>query len=198
MLNPRDSALQSVTPTVMVPRHTAFKELETNGHRILMANNGVWLESLREWLYARVMIAQPLPMSVPYGDVTRELRLKFGKLPLHMVHFFIDEARKRTPNECAAWIIWNEITGVWRLHMLHELSSDADHVNMILPILEESDHLVIDIHSHGNCRAFFSDTDNKDDMGATKISGVIGNLDQTNVTAKFRLCVNGVFLPLHF
>jgi len=58
--------------------------------------------------------------------------------------------------------------------------------------------LVIDIHSHGNCRAFFSDTDNKDDMGATKISGVIGNLDQTNVTAKFRLCVNGVFLPLHF
>jgi PRTRC genetic system protein A len=198
MLNPIDVALQSVTPAVMVPRRTAFEELDTPGHRILMAGNGIWLEVLRAWLYVRVLISPQLPLAVPYGNVSSELRLKFGKLPLSMVHQFTDEARTKLPNECAGWVIWNESTGAWRLHMLQELSVDRNHVNMILPILGESEHLVIDVHSHGSSHAFFSPTDDNDDLGEAKITGVIGSLDQANVTAKFRLCVDGVFVPLSF
>ncbi len=198
MLNTIDATLQSVTPTVMVPRHTAFEELCSPGHRILVAGNGIWLEVDRAWLYVRALIAPPLQIAVPYGNVTSELRLKFGKLPLAMVHQFIDEARTRVPDECAGWVIWNESTGAWRLHMLQELSADRDHVNTILPILGESEHLVIDVHSHGNCHAYFSATDDHDDRGEAKITGVIGSLDQANVTAKFRVCVDGVFVSLPF
>lgn len=197
-LDPKDVALQSVVPTVMVPRFTELAELETPGHRILMAGNGSWLEVCRAWLYARVLVGLPLLVTVPYGAVQEVMRFKFGKLPRTLVTQFIEEARLRSPNECAAWVVWNERTGQWRLQMLEELSVGRDNVTVSLPSLAEDEHMVIDLHSHGLIPAFFSAEDNKDDSGECKISGVIGNLNKDEVSTAFRLCVNGVFIPLPF
>ena len=44
--------------------------------------------------------------------------------------------------------------------------------------------------------AFFSETDNIDDAGAVKISGVIGDLDKAEPTALFRLCVLGLYIAI--
>ena len=197
-LNPIDDALQRVVPTVMVPRHAELEKLNTPGHRILMAGNGVWLEVRRAWLYLRVMLTLPLQIAVPYGIVKKEFCFTFGKLPKAMVAQFIEEARARMPNECAGWVIWNESTGAWRLQMLPETSVGVDHVNVNLPVLGDLEHLIVDMHSHGKLPAFFSETDNHDDRGEVKISGVIGNLNRPCITAKFRVCANGVFIPIHF
>lgn len=197
-MDSRDVALQSVMPTVMVPRYSELKELATAGDRILMAANGVWLEVCRAWLYARVLVAKPSIIPVPYGQVSEVMRFGFGKLPKAMVAQFIEQARARCPNECAAWVVWNQRTNEWRLMMLEETSVGPGHVNVNLPTLEEDEHMVMDLHSHGLTEAFFSRTDNKDDRGATKIAGVIGNLDKPEATASFRLCANGVFVPLPF
>lgn len=197
-MDSRDVALQSVMPTVMVPRYSELKELATAGDRILMAANGVWLEVCRVWLYARVLVAKPSIIPVPYGQVSEVMRFGFGKLPRAMVAQFIEQARARCPNECAAWVVWNQRTNEWRLMMLEETSVGPGHVNVNLPTLEEDEHMVMDLHSHGLTEAFFSRTDNKDDRGATKIAGVIGNLDKQEATASFRLCANGVFVPLPF
>ena len=197
-MDSRDVALQSVVPTVMVPRYSELKELATAGDRILMAANGVWLEVCRAWLYARVLVAKPSIIPVPYGQVSEVMRFGFGKLPRAMVAQFIEQARARCPNECAAWVVWNQRTNEWRLMMLEETSVGPGHVNVNLPTLEEDEHMVMDLHSHGLTEAFFSRTDNKDDRGATKIAGVIGNLDKPEATASFRLCANGVFVPLPF
>lgn len=197
-MDSRDVALQSVMPTVMVPRYVELEELDTPGNRILMAANGVWLEVCRAWLYVRVPVALPPIIPVPYGLVREELRFGFGKLPRAMVAQFIEQARVRSPNECAAWGVWNQRTDSWTLLMLEERSVGIDHIEVNLPTLEEDEHRVIDLHSHGLHDAFFSREDNQDDRGETKIAGVIGNLDKPEVTASFRLCANGVFLPLPF
>ena len=197
-MDSRDVALQSVMPTVMVPRYSELEELATAGDRILMAANGVWLEVCRAWLYARVLVAKPSIIPVPYGQVSEVMRFGFGKLPRAMVAQFIEQARARCPNECAAWVVWNQRTNEWRLMMLEETSVGPGHVNVNLPTLKEDEHMVMDLHSHGLTEAFFSRTDNKDDRGATKIAGVIGNLDKPEATASFRLCANGVFVPLPF
>lgn len=197
-MDSRDVVLQSVMPTVMIPRFATWNELDVPGNRLLMASNGVWLEVKRAWLYVRVKLSQSLPVAVPYGTVTAEMQFKFGKLPTSMVTKFIQEARVRSPNECAAWIVWNAQTNTWRLEMLEETSVGTGHVNVNLPPLGEDEHLIIDLHSHGEDLAFFSRTDNKDDRGETKISGVIGNLNKDRVTTAFRLCVNGLFYPLPF
>lgn len=198
-MDPRDAALQSVTPTVMVPRYAELEELTTPGHRLLMAGNGVWLEACRVWMYSRTRVTPPLNVPVPYGVVTEALRFKFGKLPRAMVTQFIEHARTRSPNECAAWVVWNERTLNWRLELLDdEISVGHGHVDVNLPVLGEDEHMVIDLHSHGLTDAFFSKKDNKDDKGEVKISGVIGNLDLEVVTTAFRLCVDGVFVPIQF
>jgi len=197
-MDARDIALQSVLPAVMVPRFTELEELDTPGNRILMASNGVWLEVCRAWMYARILIAPALRVPVPYGIVSEAMRFGFGKLPKAMVAQFIEQARVRSPNECAAWIVWNQRTDAWKLMMLQETSVGPGHVVVNLPSLESDEYRVMDLHSHGLERAFFSRTDNKDDKGDVKIAGVIGNLDQPEVTASFRLCANGVFLPLPF
>lgn len=197
-MDARDIALQSVMPTVMVPRFSELEELSVPGNRILVASNGVWLEVCRAWMYARIPIAPALRVSVPYGEVSEALRFGFGKLPRAMVAQFIELARTRCPNECAAWIVWNQRTDAWRLVMLEETSVGRSHVNVNLPTLENDEHMIVDLHSHGLTHSFFSRTDNKDDRGEVKIAGVIGNLDQPEVTASFRLCANGVFLPLPF
>ena len=198
-MDSRDVALQSVMPSVMVPRYSELDELDTPGNRILMASNGIWLEVCRAWLYARVPIAASLSIPTPYGAVSEALRFGFGKLPSTLVAQFIEQARSRCPNECAAWIVWNQRTNSWRLLMLEEQSVGPAHVRVNLPDLGENEHMVIDLHSHGLLDAFFSSTDDHDDgRGDVKIAGVIGNVDQTEVTALFRLCANGVFLPLPF
>jgi len=196
-MDSRDVALQSVMPTVMVPRFSELEELDTPGNRILMAANGIWLEVCRAWVYLRTPIALPPRIPVPYGLVREELRFGFDKLPKAMVEQFIEQARMRIPNECAAWIVWNQRTNSWKLLMLEERSVSPGHVEFNRPTLGEDEHMVLDMHSHGLLDAFFSSTDNYDDgRGEVKIAGVIGNLDKPEATASFRLCANGVFVPL--
>jgi len=197
-MDSRDVALQSVMTTVMVPRYTEMEKLDTPGNRILMAANGVWLEVCRAWLYARVQIAPPMNIPVPYGDVTEAMQFSFGKLPRTWVAQFFEQARELSPNECAAWVVWNQQTNEWKLMMLEELSVGHSHVQSNLPTLEEGEHMVIDLHSHGLLGAFFSSTDNFDDRGEVKIAGVIGNLNKPEVTTSFRLCANGMFVSLPF
>lgn len=197
-MDARDIALQSVMPTVMVPRFGTFAPLATIGQRLLIAGNGMWLEVNLPWIYLRQQVQRPAAIPVPYGDVTPELRFGFGKLPRSMVLEFIEHARERCPNECAAWVIWNQTTHVMRLQMLDdEQSVGPGHVVVNLPVLEEGEHMILDLHSHGVTSAFFSRTDNHDDRSGIKIAGVVGNLDQ-EVSTAFRLCVNGMFVKLPF
>jgi PRTRC genetic system protein A len=197
-MDARDIALQSVTPTVMVPRFTELTNLTEPGQRILMAANGIWLEVRRAWLYVRLPVAKLLNCPVPYGDVQEAMQFRFGKLPRTVVTQFIELARVRSPNECAAWVIWNERTDSWRLQMLEEISVGHGHVEVNLPKLADDEHLVIDLHSHGTFDAFFSPTDDNDDKGECKFAGVIGNLDGEQVTTAFRLCVNGQFISIPY
>ena len=190
-----DEALQTVMPTVMVPRFRPFVELHKPGNRVLMASNGVWLEIKREWLYIRVQIGPQLPMALPYGTIEPARRFEFDALPRVYLDRFVQEAKRKLPNECAAWVIWNSVTHDWRMEMLLETSVSMDHVITLLPVLAENEHLVVDIHSHGASPAFFSTTDNKDDRGECKIAYVVGTLDKA-ADVIGRLCFNGFSVPL--
>jgi len=54
---------------------------------------------------------------------------------------------------------------------------------------------VIQIHSHGHMRPFFSTHDNRDEKGFL-IYGVIGSFDKEVPQALFRIGINGYWLPL--
>lgn len=197
-MNPIDLALQSVTPTVMVPKFGTFEPLLRAGHRFLVAADGLWLEVRRPWVYFRRRLAAQTEVAMPYGALQEDFSLSFGTVPRNLVLSFADYARTRCPLECAAWVVWNEHTKEFDLRTLAETSVGNEHVDVVRPKLDDGEHLVVDLHSHGRLPAFFSSEDDNDDKGEVKISGVVGNCDQDQLTVKFRFCANGLFIPLPF
>lgn len=195
-MNLRDQALQTLTPTVMVPKFEPFEPLETIGHRFLVAADGLWLEIRRAWLYARLPVAQQGMVAMPYGTVTPCLELVFRKVPQALLTEFTELAKAGLPNEVAAAVIWHEGTGYMRLQQLHAVSASPGHITYQTAVLGDGEHAIVDLHSHGHSPAYFSATDNVDDYGTTKVSGVVGNLDKPEQTYAFRLCAQGLFVPL--
>ena len=197
-MDARDIALQHSAPVVVVPRYGEFEPMTGNGHRFLVTGDGLWLEARRPWMYLRMPLVCQRDVPMPYGFVGRELSLAFGKIPRRLVFEFFRYAAVRCPDECVGWIVWNARTGDMRLERLEELSTGCSHVHYTRPILDEDEHLVVDIHSHGYLAAFFSSEDDRDDRGEFKIAGVVGNCDRERCSTTFRLCANGLFLPLAF
>lgn len=195
-MDSRDIALQSVTPTVMVPRYGDFEPLGSSGHRFLAAADGLWLEARRPWCYLRRPLAQQCAVAMPYGRV--EAVFESISIPFDLVRGFIAAARKRLPNEAAAWIVWQQDTGQFSLRLLPEIEAGPGSIRFHRPVLVRGEHVVVDIHSHGTLPAFFSATDDRDDKGEVKFSCVVGNIDADEPSLCVRLCAIGYFEPIAF
>ena len=195
-MDTRDQILQSVTPTVMVPRFGDFELLNHAGHRFLAAANGLWLEVWRPWLHVITPLAINNKVAMPYGQLSATTTMLCGELPLNLMQEFSRMAKARCPQETAAWMVWNENSGQFRLvGMLNEQASEAA-IRFNRPRLNDNEHLVVDLHSHGCLPAFFSRDDNKDDQGEIKVSLVLGNCHKETVSTAIRLCLLGKTIPL--
>ncbi|NEX60111.1 PRTRC system protein A [Noviherbaspirillum galbum] len=192
-MNPIDTALQSVTPTVMVPRHEPFVPLQANGHRFLAASDGLWLEARRPWLYLCWPLVRQEKVAMPYGTLKQTL----SAVPVksHLMDEFIIMAQEVYPLECAAWVVWDEVTDDQTLLPMVPTSATVASVVFQRPRLQAGQHLLLDLHSHGQLGAFFSGQDNRDDRGEFKLAGVLGRVN-TVIEAKFRLCANGLYVTL--
>lgn len=192
-MDARDAVLQLTCPTVMVPRFGSLEPMTGSGHRFLAAADGLWLEVQRPWLHLLQPLARQVKVAMPYGSLTPFVQMSCGPIPKDLVVLFVEYAHTRMPNECAAWITWSEMRG-FRLRLLDEIKASRATVVVERPVLEEGEHLVVDLHSHGTFPAGFSTTDNTDDRGEVKIAGVVGSLDATPGFA-FRVCALGLFIP---
>jgi len=195
-MDKRDLALQTLTPSVMVPKFSEFSKLEQAGSRFCIASDGLWLEVKRAWLDLCVPLALQDKVLMPYGQLKQSMQFNFGKLPNDFLVKFLKEAREVLPNEHAAWFIWSEDTGEIRYETLEAESASLDAITYRCPVLKDGDHLIADIHSHGHSRAFFSEEDNHDDRSEVKIAIVVGNVGSDQPTMEMRLCANGHFVSL--
>jgi PRTRC genetic system protein A len=71
-------------------------------------------------------------------------------------------------------------------------------LNYELAELADTEHIIVDCHSHSHHGACFSSTDDRDDQYAVKYAFVVGNCDTSNPTFASRLCVRGVFKKLNW
>lgn len=195
-MDPRDVVLQSVAPTVMVPLHGALDPLQRHGHRFLAAGNGEWLEVRRSWLHARLQILPASPVAKPYGRLSDAIEWLMPAIPISLFESFSVMARAACPNEAAAWVVWNAVTGEFTLKPVGVRSATSGSIHFDRPRLEDEEHLVVDLHSHGTSGAFFSATDNEDDRGEVKVSIVLGHCDKNAFSTAMRLCLLGKFIAL--
>lgn len=193
----RDLIIQQHAPTVMAPFAGELPAPAQSGHRYIAGRDGLYLDLARPWLRLRHLIAPAIAVKLPYGSVKPWIATEFGKIPRELLHRFLEEAQRRAPLEYAAWIVWDDKAKRLEYLPIEEQEASRHRVTIERPRLEEHQSLAIDLHSHGSAPAFFSDTDDVDDVGEVKISGVVGNLHE-GATAewKFRLCVLGFFKDL--
>jgi PRTRC genetic system protein A len=193
----RDLIIQQHAPTVMVPNAGGLAPLELPGHRYLAAGDGLYIEVRRPWLRLVQPIAPAIAARLPYGEVKPAIATEFGKIPRDLLARFLEEARRYSPHEHAAWIIWNARDRRLEYRDLDVQEMSRESVRYNRPRLEDHESLAIDLHSHGELEAFFSETDNADDAGEVKISGVVGRLEEGQVPEwRFRLCALGLFKDL--
>lgn len=191
----RDRALQASCPTVAMPSFGPLYSLE-QGQRMVLGRNGLFLQFKNPWLECSVAVGRLDPcMRLPYGEVREEVGFAFGVVPLPLLEEFISHGRDACPRETAGALIYNVTTAALTLRMHEILEASAAHVRYRIPELADDELLAVDLHTHGRSRAFFSKTDDDDDVGV-RVCGVFGNLDRATPSACFRLIVNGVKVPM--
>lgn len=195
----RDLLLLSMATVAVVPKHSAFAPLEDNGHRFLLADDGTYLEVRRPWLYVVHRLAQQTAVAMPFGAIEPCTQLAFGRISqiVPQIQRFTASAIRELPNEHADMLVWNRIDE--SLSDLNVSISRATPGSLIYECRPLDDHesLAVDIHSHGVAPAFYSATDNQDDFGSVKLSVVIGDLDKIQPSIVVRLCLLGLYLPIH-
>jgi len=193
-MNILDMTLQRSFPTVMVPRNEAVAEMHAPGERLLVAENGVFIEIRRPWLSLVRQIAEfNVRTAVPYGRISASTRLLCETIPADLVGTFSAMARKAHPMETGAWIVWSPSTQAFRLAPVGIVAHTAGSLRYQPPALASDEVLVMDCHSHGAHPAYFSSTDNEDDRHDVKMSLVIGNCDRPSPSIAVRLCAKGIF-----
>lgn len=201
--DPTAAALLADVPCYPVPVSGASPALDAlraarAGHGLAIGHDGIMLILRRPWLAVDVPVTPPIPTDLPYGSIGEPRAvLRCGLIPGEYLADILDRFRAALPNEEAAFILWNEETRVFALHL--PVIDDATPSRLVYrtPVLDPSWHVVCDIHSHGPGAAFFSATDDADDAHATKISLVIGRFGHPEgPLMAARLCAGGLLLPI--
>lgn len=194
-MNALDLVLQGSFPSVMVPTREPVAAMTAPGERLLIASNGVFLEINRPWIrLVRRLASFEWRTPVPYGEAAELTELPCGAVPAELVAEFARMARAALPNEVGAWIVWDGVTGRFRLVPLPSLSHSPAHLSYDRPALRDGEWLVVDCHSHGSGSAYFSKTDDRDDQHDVKFALVLGHCHRSPSVA-LRLCAKGRFEP---
>lgn len=189
-MNLMDSALQANTPAVMVPRFQDFESLQTNGHRYLVAEDGLWLEVKRSWCHIIWPIAQhKLPVVLPFGKVKKKVFTEFSSLPLELLESFIAKAHTASPREIGAVLMWDATDRTFRMEECEPIKSEVGFLRAKWPQPRANESVAIDIHSHGEIAAYFSGQD-RNDMGSNVVLAcVVGSLNDPFPTISLPLCL---------
>jgi PRTRC genetic system protein A len=186
-----DTVIQRMFPLVAMPTKGSLAPSSGAGTRFVVARDGLWREVTLPWIYVLHKISESqyqLPYGVQESDI---VKVKCGPIPARIRAKFLEDAQAAMPNEAAAAVIWNSADGSWRYELREAYRATPGRITYCEVQLQQDEFLVLDLHSHGEFEAFFSCTDDEDDRGSMKFSGVLGNIDRQDRTAKFRLNMLG-------
>lgn len=191
---PLDRALLLGLPVVGMPLQGPFVPL-TEGRRLLLANDGLYIEAASAALYVRLRVGAAFS---PYGQTTEALDFRNGPIPRSIASVLARAARDAHPHEMAALIVADANAGGGYRVLHPDASSSRGSVTYDDSGYEDA-LLVIDAHSHGAHDAFFSPTDDASDLSRmgphiSLVFGRCGPTDQLKLVA--RVCIGHYLVPI--
>ena len=202
--NLKDRLIQERFPTIMAPRYEALPPCPLRQTRLLMARCGLYIDTLQPFGGFRRCLWFA-DRDLPYGEVEEvddfSGILKDSQVTGIFENNILPRAAEYADSnrEWAGWVVWSKKEGYSYLPLDFEASAASVFIGQ-RPVLPEGTHLVIDVHSHGMMKAFFSSTDDVDDSGGVRLSVVLGsycrNEGRHNFLYKCRAVLEGFFFDL--
>lgn len=203
-MNLKDRLIQERFPTVMVPRYTQLSPCTLHQTRLLLSRGGLYIDTLQPFgAFRRCLWFAD--RDLPYGEVAEvddfSGILKDPQVTAIFEDFVLPRAAEHAGNnlEWAGWIIWTKKEGYSYLPINFEASAASVIIGQ-RPLLPQNTYLVLDVHSHGAVKAFFSLIDDCDDSGGVRLSVVLGDYSRDDgrhhFAYKCRAVVEGFFFGL--
>ena len=157
------------------------------GYDYVLGSGGVYVQSESAHLTARVLVS---PCTVRgLAPVTEKAELANGPIPARLFELGLRWFRDEPGTERFFAVRWDG--DAYRL-VVPEQEGTASSLKYIPPT-----GVVAEFHSHGSSRAFFSKTDDGDELGF-RIYGVAGRLDSDRPELSLRVGVYGHFVPVEW
>ena len=156
----------------------------------VLAGNGLYLRCENEHLEVCIAIAsvevRGLVEIVPF------VRLKHGSLPSSLWERFVRLARAFAEHhaEVLAVVTYTPTFG-------YELRVPPQEVSVSRIVYKSLPRTVLELHSHHGLSAYFSTTDDADEVGL-RLYGVVGRLDREVAEVRLRIGAYGYFQPVAF
>lgn len=177
-----DQAIQMATPLVAQPHHGTLPPLAVGAKRVVATSSGLQMQARTHVLDLSLGISS---IPLPYGLGRERLELPAGPVPKALLKEFIQRAREAGKREIAAAVVLGQ--DGYKLEWPKVESSSGSHVRYDDSGIKD-DLLLIDLHSHGEHPAYFSEQDNASDMSrrGPYIAMVVGrcNTDQPEIAAR--------------
>lgn len=155
----RDQILMGAAPMLMVPRFGELQPPLLGQVRYLAAHDGIYVEGLSHAVHACLRISPKL--TLPYGPVRPFARLVNGSIPTALLEAAGERASQCLPHEWGGVIVW---TGQqYELVEPPAISRSGGHITYDASGIDKLS-VAVDVHSHGASNAFFSATDDQDDL----------------------------------
>lgn len=181
MYNPIDYVFykgQAVTP----PKHYGY----------VVAKNGVFKLVENDFFKGSVCVSSPSPSFnngiVGLSEWTGGVCLKVPKIPYQLLYTVLNHAKKAGSGGAVLRPIeqmyhFHYIKGKWRVGVPEQVATPGN----VRYKGGDANTIVLDLHSHHAMRAYFSDTDNKDELGC-RFYGVVGDIyDVPEIRLRFGL-----------
>ena len=171
----------------LVNHATGLTGAQGIGFDYVLGSGGVYVQSESANLTARVLAA---PCEVRgLAPVAEKVTLSHGPIPAQLFELGLRWFRDDPDTERFFAVRWDGRS--YRL-VVPPQAGTATSLAYLPPA-----GVVAEFHSHGGSRAFFSDTDDRDEQGF-RIYGVAGRLDNDRPELSLRVGVYGHFAPVEW
>ncbi len=155
------------------------------GYDYVLGSGGLYVQSQSAHLVTRVLVAAGKVRGL--APVTEKFQLSHGPIPTYLLEMGLRWFQE-TPNmERFFAVRWD---GAAYRVVVPEQTGTASALTYRPPA-----GVVAEFHSHGEGRAFFSTTDDEDELGL-RVYGVVGRLDTPEPELSLRVGVYGHFAPV--
>ena len=154
-------------------------------YNYVLARDGLYIWAENEHFEAAVCIADAEVRGL--SPLREEVRLRHGKIPGYLYDTTLIAFSGNPQAEQFLAITWED--GCYNLRYPSQQGTGGGVKYDVVP------GTILEIHSHGSMRAFFSGTDDRDEQGF-HLYGVIGRVDTYLPESLFRVGVYGYFALL--